>query len=457
MSSKENKGDAISNAYLSSGFQGGVDNGLRRMLGVEPKAVNEVCIDCGRSLVKESDVFVGPTHAGAHVYCQPCYASHFSKGVCQECKLPVLGLGQDWVSESPDRVWHKPCYKGSACHECGKVIYGQAVGALGRQYHPECFVCFNCRKWVEGAFVEMGGEACCKGCSEEIHKARAGGAVSASSGSKPDLSSSFSKLNTGRTAPSAAGASVTTKPPTRPAPTSPAKSWGQAAPDLGTVCAKCTKPIQSASIQLPDGRLFHADCFSCATCSKPITSGKFVVDGTSAHHPECRVLIVPASKAPVCAKCAKPITGKFIQPSQGEMLHSACFVCTGCAKPLASEPYNDTPSGPKCEQCLRAGKVPNPETGQTAYKAGLKDVMGSRIQGSAVSTAEAALAGLKALGGTNTCPKCSKAVYPFEKAGGPANTSWHKACLKCARCRVQLDSMAKMKGLEPFCTSCATF
>ncbi|KAJ3066012.1 hypothetical protein HK102_007752, partial [Quaeritorhiza haematococci] len=106
MSSKDNRGDTYSNAYLSSGLNAGIERGIARMLGKEDKPVNENCIECGKKLQTIDDVFVGPSHAGGHVYCERCYAGNFKKGDCAECRKPVLGLGKEYVMQD-GKVWHK--------------------------------------------------------------------------------------------------------------------------------------------------------------------------------------------------------------------------------------------------------------------------------------------------------------------------------------------------------------
>lgn len=36
---------------------------------------------------------------------------------------------------------------GTRCDSCGDFITGEVISALGRTYHPKCFVCSTCR-WV---------------------------------------------------------------------------------------------------------------------------------------------------------------------------------------------------------------------------------------------------------------------------------------------------------------------
>lgn len=34
---------------------------------------------------------------------------------------------------------------GTRCDSCGDFITGEVISALGRTYHPKCFVCSTCR------------------------------------------------------------------------------------------------------------------------------------------------------------------------------------------------------------------------------------------------------------------------------------------------------------------------
>jgi hypothetical protein len=35
-------------------------------------------------------------------------------------------------------------HQGPPCAQCGEMIIGQVVTALGKTYHPEHFVCYHC-------------------------------------------------------------------------------------------------------------------------------------------------------------------------------------------------------------------------------------------------------------------------------------------------------------------------
>lgn len=65
------------------------------------------------------------------------------------------------------------------------------------------------------------------------------------------------------------------------------------------------------------------------------------------------------------------------------------------------------------------------------------------------------------LGGTNRCAGCLKAVFPLEEVLGPASTKFHRACLRCAGCRKQMDSSSNLTTQVPesgsihvYCRNC---
>ncbi|KAJ3282407.1 hypothetical protein HK104_010906, partial [Borealophlyctis nickersoniae] len=405
--------------YLSSGFSSGVEKGLKRMMGGNV-SVNEVCIECGRRLTEEGDLYIGPTDAGGHVYCEGCYARHFKKGDCQKCYKPVLGLGREYVNQD-GKFWHKECFdQGKSCHECSQIVFGQGLEALGKIYHPDCFKvgqCFNCHSPITGSFVDFNTEPCCKPCHDKIKLTRPSAAVG-----QPAAASAISQ----------------------PLPASQPMNQGvkelaarRDVKDLQSRCDKCLEVVTDGGVQLPNGMLFHDKCFLCETCARPI-DGKYVLEERKVYHQQCRFTVASSTSNPVCAKCSKPVSGRFVKHDNG-MYHSDCFICSHCSKPLANTPFGDTPNGPVCESCLTnittaaaAAARQGPSTWTPGFtinaKSGLKEVRGP----GGVKVGDNAA--LKALGGSNKCPACDKAVYMSDQT--------------------QLDSMAKMKDLTPYCWKC---
>ncbi|KAF5353343.1 hypothetical protein D9756_008089 [Leucocoprinus leucothites] len=60
-------------------------------------------------------------------------------------------------------------------------------------------------------------------------------------------------------------------------------------------------------------------------------------------------------------------------------------------------------------------------------------------------------------GGTQICPRCSKAVYAAEQVMGPGRKLYHKPCLSCMICKKRLDSYTLVEhDQEPYCKTCYT-
>jgi len=57
----------------------------------------------------------------------------------------------------------------SPCARCSKIIQGQGLQAIGKRWHPECFVCDFCnRAFDNGAFIHKYERAYCKPCDLKL-------------------------------------------------------------------------------------------------------------------------------------------------------------------------------------------------------------------------------------------------------------------------------------------------
>jgi len=74
---------------------------------------------------------------------------------------PGRGRSRGFATETPDG---RPIiHSGPPCATCGEMIVGQCMNAVGKTFHPECFVCSKCnQKFPNGAFVEHDGKAYCE-------------------------------------------------------------------------------------------------------------------------------------------------------------------------------------------------------------------------------------------------------------------------------------------------------
>ncbi|KAM8876814.1 cysteine and glycine-rich protein 3 [Synchiropus picturatus] len=111
--------------------------------------------------------------------------------------------------------------------------------------------------------------------------------------------------------------------------------------------------------------------------------------------------------------------------------HKRCFVCVDCQKSLDGKTAKTHPSGVHCQSCYtRKFGESNDPSAKAANKFSQK------------------------FGGSDRCPRCSKAVYAAEKVMG-GGKSWHKTCFRCAMCGKSLESTTVTdKDGEIYCKVC---
>jgi len=123
-------------------------------------------------------------------YCEADYHNLFSPR-CAYCNGPIL----DKCVTALDKTWHTEHFFCAQCgqqfgddgfHErdgkpycrndyfdmfapkcagCNRAIMENYISALNSQFHPDCFVCRDCKKAVSGkSFYAMEGKPVCPGC-----------------------------------------------------------------------------------------------------------------------------------------------------------------------------------------------------------------------------------------------------------------------------------------------------
>ncbi|GAA37796.1 PDZ and LIM domain protein 7 [Clonorchis sinensis] len=160
-----------------------------------------VCFSCRREIH-------GPfVDTGSLCFCQ----EHFN---CEQCGVP---LAEQQYSESNGKFY---CAKdfvqlvAPRCAKCSQPIVGLITKALGKNWHPQCFICVHCHKQLRDVFhVEDTGEVLCKEHWEKLHL---------------------------------------------------------------KACASCKQPISEIDrfIEAFD-KCFHAQCFCCAACRTPLEGKMF--------------------------------------------------------------------------------------------------------------------------------------------------------------------------------------
>ncbi|XP_063784162.1 actin-binding LIM protein 3 isoform X6 [Pseudophryne corroboree] len=189
---------------------------------------------------------------------------------------------------------------GTRCDSCRDFITGEVISALGRTYHPKCFVCSMCRKpFPIGDKVTFRGKDCvCQNCSKSL---------------------------------------VSDKP---------IKIHGP------SHCAGCKEEIKHGQSLLALEKQWHVSCFKCQTCGIILTGEYISKDGV----PYCEA-DYHAQFGIKCETCNKYISGRVLEAG-GKHYHPTCARCVRCQQ-MFSEGEEMYLTGsevwhPICKQAARA-------------------------------------------------------------------------------------------------------
>uniref|UniRef100_A0A2K6G161 Actin binding LIM protein family member 3 n=1 Tax=Propithecus coquereli TaxID=379532 RepID=A0A2K6G161_PROCO len=191
---------------------------------------------------------------------------------------------------------------GTRCDSCRDFITGEVISALGRTYHPKCFVCSLCRKpFPIGDKVTFSGKECvCQTCSQSM------------ASSKP----------------------IKIRGPSH--------------------CAGCKEEIKHGQSLLALDKQWHVSCFKCQTCSVILTGEYISKDGVpyceSDYHSQFGIK---------CETCDRYISGRVLEAG-GKHYHPTCARCVRCHQMFTEgEEMYLTGSEvwhPICKQAARAEK-----------------------------------------------------------------------------------------------------
>uniref|UniRef100_A0A3P8X2T9 Actin binding LIM protein family, member 3 n=1 Tax=Cynoglossus semilaevis TaxID=244447 RepID=A0A3P8X2T9_CYNSE len=251
------------------------------------------CQRCG-DVCKGEVVRVQETHF--HVKCFTCT-------VCN-CVLAHSGFFQK-KGEYICTADYQRLY-GTRCDRCESFITGEVVSALGRAYHPKCFVCSVCSKpFPIGDRVTFSGKDCvCQQCSQKIVKSK-----------------------------------------------EPIKIHGP------SNCAGCGADIKQGQSLLALEKQWHVSCFRCRTCSMVLTGEYISKDGV----PYCEA-DYHAQYGVKCETCGRYISGRVLEAG-GKHYHPTCARCTRCnlmfregeemyltGKPVLSHPHSQKTEGERLSE-----------------------------------------------------------------------------------------------------------
>ncbi|XP_039520922.1 actin-binding LIM protein 1 isoform X32 [Pimephales promelas] len=160
---------------------------------------------------------------------------------------------------------------GTRCNGCGDFVEGEVVTALGKTYHPTCFVCTVCKRpFPAGDRVTFNGKDClCQHCVQPV------------SPTPKDISTSSN-------------------------------------------CAGCGRDIKNGQALLALDRQWHLGCFKCKACGK-VLSGEYISkDGSPYCEKDYQIHF-----GVQCEACHQYITGKVLEAGD-KHYHPSCARCSRC-------------------------------------------------------------------------------------------------------------------------------
>ncbi|XP_073723016.1 actin-binding LIM protein 2 isoform X11 [Misgurnus anguillicaudatus] len=161
---------------------------------------------------------------------------------------------------------------GTRCFSCEEFIEGEVVSALGKTYHPRCFVCASCKQpFPAGGRVTFNGKECiCENCSQPV----------------------------------------------------PVNST--ATPQAVHNCCGCGKEFKNEQSLVALDKHWHLGCFKCKVCNKVLNAEYISKDGI----PYCET-DYHAMFGIQCDTCKKYITGKVLEAGE-KHYHPTCARCARC-------------------------------------------------------------------------------------------------------------------------------
>ncbi|XP_066053090.1 actin-binding LIM protein 3 isoform X7 [Chamaea fasciata] len=227
---------------------------------------------------------------------------HIRCFTCQVCGCDLAQSGFFFKNQEYICTHDYQQLYGTRCDSCGDFITGEVISALGRTYHPKCFVCSTCRKpFPIGDKVTFSGKDCvCQNCSQAL---------------------------------------LSTKP---------IKIHGP------SHCAGCKEEIKQGQSLLALEKQWHVSCFKCQTCGIILTGEYISKDGIpyceSDYHAQFGIK---------CETCDRYISGRVLEAG-GKHYHPTCARCVRCHQMFTEgEEMYLTGSEvwhPICKQAARAEK-----------------------------------------------------------------------------------------------------
>jgi len=237
-------------------------------------------------------------------------------------------------------------HKGPPCAVCNEMIIGACVNALGKTYHSEHFVCYNCNNpFANGSFIEHEGNPYCEFDYSQLFCPRCANCQQpiidkcVNAGGKPYHPHHFTCTGCGK---SLVGQSYKIEDEDIFCNVcKDARKQRVAAP--AEPCARCKLPITAEWVML-HGQKMHAEHFRCEECSCEFKGG-------NCHEYEGKLYCTEDYNKMMrhtCASCHKPIVGRSIT-ALGRVWHPDHFVCCICHEAFTASNFYEHDNKPYCD------------------------------------------------------------------------------------------------------------
>nr|XP_008542326.1 PREDICTED: actin-binding LIM protein 2-like [Equus przewalskii] len=250
---------------------------------------------------------------------------------------------------------------GTRCFSCDQFIEGEVVSALGKTYHPDCFVCAVCRNnsgqlW-HAAATGLDSSTCYK---QEENRTKHPKQLSPITGAwaARDMQKCLSLVGSGAV---------------RVPGIQRGRAWGRGCQEVGRwglrlgaasswawprppsqslwSCGGCGTEIKNGQSLVALDKHWHLGCFKCKTCGKQLNAEYISKDGLpyceADYHSEFGIR---------CDGCEKYITGHVLEAGE-KHYHPLCALCVRCGRMFAEgeEMYLQGSSiwHPACRQAAR--------------------------------------------------------------------------------------------------------
>ncbi|KAI2658072.1 Actin-binding LIM protein 1 [Labeo rohita] len=164
---------------------------------------------------------------------------------------------------------------GTRCNICGDFVEGEVVTALGKTYHPACFVCTICKRpFPAGDRVTFNGKdcLCCAGCGRDIKNGQA-------------LLALESQWHLGCFKCKACAKVLTGEYISKDGAPYCERDYQVL---FGVQCEACQQFITGKVLEAGD-KHYHPSCARCSRCNQMFTEGEeMYLQGSTVWHPSCK-------------------------------------------------------------------------------------------------------------------------------------------------------------------------